>query len=275
MQYPGDGTREADRRTEFLCSSWHTSPEIVPKPAAYSLLQCLSATQNEQTPLNAETPLAFISRHPTTANAGQSPVSFLGPRRGPAHPRLRGEDMYGNRRAVSFRGSPPLARGRPFPATFSSFIFRLTPACAGKTHSPRLPAELTWAHPRLRGEDVCHQVAFLSGKGSPPLARGRLVNLCRAHRRCRLTPACAGKTQPCNAHDCQYEAHPRLRGEDLLPVNCLSSPSGSPPLARGRPELVQVRQSRIRLTPACAGKTVQLRQADVRLLAHPSLRGDY
>ena len=133
MQYPGDGTREADRRTEFLCSSWHTSPEIVPKPAAYSLLQCLSATQNEQTPLNAETPLAFISRHPTTANAGQSPVSFLGPRRGPAHPRLRGEDLRARGQNGSHRGSPPLARGRLCHDSSSHYGLRLTPACAGKT----------------------------------------------------------------------------------------------------------------------------------------------
>ena len=133
MQYPGDGTREADRRTEFLCSSWHTSPEIVPKPAAYSLLQCLSATQNEQTPLNAETPLAFISRHPTTANAGQSPVSFLGPRRGPAHPRLRGEDSNVSSPLTTVRGSPPLARGRRTGQSFDYKSSRLTPACAGKT----------------------------------------------------------------------------------------------------------------------------------------------
>ena len=133
MQYPGDGTREADRRTEFLCSSWHTSPEIVPKPAAYSLLQCLSATQNEQTPLNAETPLAFISRHPTTANAGQSPVSFLGPRRGPAHPRLRGEDQLDGVSWSPHGGSPPLARGRHSRSFSLYFFHRLTPACAGKT----------------------------------------------------------------------------------------------------------------------------------------------
>ena len=194
MQYPGDGTREADRRTEFLCSSWHTSPEIVPKPAAYSLLQCLSATQNEQTPLNAETPLAFISRHPTTANAGQSPVSFLGPRRGPAHPRLRGEDLVTGFPLSGVHGSPPLARGRLLCRSSLNQSTRLTPACAGKTRLfCRLDSPIK-AHPRLRGEDPESTVMLTSDEGSPPLARGRRCVPSVSEVVVGLTPACAGKT---------------------------------------------------------------------------------
>ena len=73
------------------------------------------------------------------------------------------------------------------------------------------------------------------------------------------TPACAGKTQSCYCRAAWSRAHPRLRGEDVCRRSSRHRRVGSPPLARGRPVFGQENNIKIRLTPACAGKTRTLR----------------
>ena len=50
--------------------------------------------------------------------------------------------------------------------------------------------------------------------------------------------------------------HPRMRGEDGFIDLIIRYDVGSPPHARGRPLYPYVMESKMRITPACAGKTM-------------------
>ena len=146
------------------------------------------------------------------------------------HPRMRGED--GAMQIVGRRqmGSPPHARGRQYATASSSNIYRITPACAGKTGSP----------PHARGRPG----------GSPPHARGRPLVIPRLDPLRGITPACAGKTEqhPTTRHT--RRDHPRMRGED----------PGRPLRTRGRSGI----------TPACAGKTVRFPRESGKVVFQPT-----
>ena len=88
-------------------------------------------------------------------------------------------------------------------------------------------------HPRLRGEYVQHELEVQLVEGSPPLAWGVLG--CRKYcEYCRrITPACAGSTDPYIHHLQAFQDHPRLRGEYCLLNWCSRRFIGSPPLTRG------------------------------------------
>ena len=110
---------------------------------------------------------------------------------------------------------------------------RITPACAGSTHSLIVSTHNSQDHPRLRGEYAPLSTCVASNGGSPPLARGVRVEHMRDLRQLRITPACAGST--CRTHEGleAVEDHPRLRGEYCKRMHRLLRRRGSPPLARG------------------------------------------
>ena len=111
-------------------------------------------------------------------------------------------------------GSPPLARGKLiFPENHSK-IFRITPACAGKTHRNFVLLSRNWDHPRLRGENQNGLEVRVIGWGSPPLARGKLEVTCCDSNGNGITPACAGKTHGAVLVLLPPQDHPRLRGEN-------------------------------------------------------------
>ena len=149
------------------------------------------------------------------------------------HPRLRGE--YGRLPVplIVPVGSPPLARGiriqedamvkatRITPACAGNTGrtdslaqgLRITPACAGNTSSCTFPSRPDEDHPRLRGEYGGAGNANKHDRGSPPLARGILQRpLCCLFLQ-RITPACAGNTNPFPTNILRDRDHPRLRGE--------------------------------------------------------------
>ena len=150
----------------------------------------------------------------TPACAGKTDVGHGVRSLARAHPRLRGEDSDSSTPIETFQGSPPLARGRRLSSGRLPFRQRLTPACAGKTSRRSCGNIPCQAHPRLRGEDLVIGVHNLGYEGSPPLARGRLFHRLPRSPDDRLTPACAGKTAHRWGERGDYEAHPRLRGED-------------------------------------------------------------
>ena len=51
--------------------------------------------------------------------------------------------------------------------------------------------------------------------------------------------------------------HPRMRGEDAARLTAACSATGSPPHARGRHKVGNVKTQTKRITPACAGKTLE------------------
>ena len=110
------------------------------------------------------------------------------------HPRLRGEHWRRRRDSQPFSGSPPPARGARTRSRRRPTRLRITPACAGSTHSDRRNPDRVRDHPRLRGEhDELDGVRFYAD-GSPPPARGARPNHLAGTRIHRITPACAGST---------------------------------------------------------------------------------
>ena len=89
------------------------------------------------------------------------------------------------------------------------------------------------------------------------------------------TPAYAGNTSDPSSTIPVFRDHPRLRGEyGRLPVP-LIVPVGSPPLARGIRIIVDVNNSFLGITPACAGNTAFLCKMCFHPEDHPRLRGEY
>ena len=70
-----------------------------------------------------------------------------------------------------------------------------------------------------------------------------------------LIPACAGKTRSPGQQARALRAHPRVCGENSVPVekSCISG--GSSPRVRGKLPITVERAGEQRLIPACAGKT--------------------
>ena len=136
---------------------------------------------------------------------------------------------------------------------------RITPACAGKTRASSWALSSFPDHPRMRGEDTIVSTSANEIDGSPPHARGRLFYLAPTWECIRITPACAGKTNVSRRFITPGRDHPRMRGEDGCVALDEAWIFGSPPHARGRPNLVRRSTPTHRITPACAGKTQSAR----------------
>ena len=126
----------------------------------------------------------------------------------------------------------------------------------------------------MPGEDP-HFVGTLAfPKGSPPHARGRLGSGPGRSRRRRITPACAGKTQPPSDSPAPRRDHPRVRGENNWAAWVAGQIPGSPPHARGRPAMSLIAGHQSWITPACAGKTSGMIERKVKWTDHPRMRGE-
>ena len=198
---------------------------------------------------------AILRGRITPACAGKTRWTLIAGFSESDHPRMRGEDRIYYVKRSGFAGSPPHARGRRVPAFVRRRDSRITPACAGKTTWSMVIIGCSPDHPRMRGEDQGACRSRSPCGGSPPHARGRHdVEKVRIPVD-RITPACAGKTIARTAFSTLHGDHPRMRGEDMFPINVQKSILGSPPHARGRRNGEYDVHIAGRITPACAGKT--------------------
>ena len=134
------------------------------------------------------------------------------------HPHMRGEKVPAKIGHWNCPGSPPHARGKvPCPHR-TSRAGRITPACAGKRHSPNHWSNRSRDHPRMRGEKLCGTFFSVTGAGSPPHARGKAGKARRRQLHDRITPACAGKSRSHRDLARATSDHPRMRGEKFSPV---------------------------------------------------------
>ena len=172
-------------------------------------------------------------------------------------------------------GSPPLARGIPFPIVWNVWTCGITPACAGNTILHRHCLPRLWDHPRLRGEYAYAEAEGICGQGSPPLARGIPLITADLIVHVGITPACAGNTRIEIASALHKRDHPRLRGEYPEKMGNSALLEGSPPLARGIRALWGFCGLPHGITPACAGNTVTAVKRSSRTQDHPRLRGEY
>ena len=171
-------------------------------------------------------------------------------------------------------GSPPLTRGKAWDGDYGLRNPRITPAYAGKRVRKTVSADLREDHPRLRGEKDAITLETGAAKGSPPLTRGK-DRSCPLQLTCRgITPAYAGKSAFGSGLLSKSEDHPRLRGEKFFPESQKSKTEGSPPLTRGKDPAPHKLKTRMRITPAYAGKSRRWCFRPRYYRDHPRLRGE-
>ena len=208
------------------------------------------------------------------ACAGKREVSESVNARREDHPRLRGEkwDVFVGQYFTE--GSSPLARGKVRVRPHFALSVGIIPACAGKS-SGVSPCTCAGAdHPRLRGEKSVLLSIHFPPHGSSPLARGKGVIYVAMSARAGIIPACAGKRDDRRGGGRIRQDHPRLRGEKALQYPAMIREPGSSPLARGKVRYVVQTYSRLRIIPACAGKSGPSSRYAGRFTDHPRLRGE-
>ena len=171
-------------------------------------------------------------------------------------------------------GSPPRVRGKDSHYQATQSKPGITPACAGKSF-PSVSCLLEYRdHPRVCGEKSAVSGCCAATSGSPPRVRGKAGLVQIVGRLRRITPACAGKST-CMAQSLKpREHHPRVCGEKVGPVGCVSGWLGSPPRMRGKAPSLAVLGACIGITPAYAGKSTDLQRPRAAQQDHPRVCGE-
>ncbi len=110
-------------------------------------------------------------------------------------------------------------------------------------------------NPAGAGSSTTNFLTRLSTVGSSPLARGARANAIERDGHLRLIPAGAGSTRRRGRGPCCRGAHPRWRGEHVLPLASRRARVGSSPLARGARLHRHLLAGQAGLIPAGAGST--------------------
>ena len=104
--------------------------------------------------------------------------------------------------------------------------------------------------------------------------RGKAKHTYAFQFRHRITPACAGKRLCLTCVLAILWDHPRMCGEKWLARFKPFATRGSPPHVRGKEEYLQETESIDRITPACAGKRIQIPPPDNAPWDHPRMCGE-
>ena len=132
----------------------------------------------------------------------------------------------------------------------------ITPACAGKSVAAVSFCAFCWDHPRVCGEKESLEILSKMPRGSPPRVRGKDQIALVDCRQQGITPACAGKSSISSTSDSESGDHPRVCGEKVA-TNMIAAPIlGSPPRVRGKVDITEPEYGHLRITPACAGKSL-------------------
>ena len=191
------------------------------------------------------------------------------------HPRMRGEHLTVNHRAVIQRGSSPHARGTRGQGDAVQVAVGIIPACAGNTGTRNIFYKHRGDHPRMRGEHLLRICMRNAGRGSSPHARGTHGSIRGARRLLGIIPACAGNTQSRNVDISLRVDHPRMRGEHTASSRYMSRSAGSSPHARGTPSSPINARECIGIIPACAGNTKGTATKAGATRDHPRMRGEH
>ena len=151
----------------------------------------------------------------TPAYAGKSGYGGYWCNRCGDHPRLCGEKINLTNDETITEGSPPPMRGKAFSSPRDQYIFRITPAYAGKSPKQFSGILHFQDHPRLCGEKFSLWSVQFFPIGSPPPMRGKATIIQSVISAIGITPAYAGKSVHFIQIDNHYKDHPRLCGEKL------------------------------------------------------------
>ena len=116
----------------------------------------------------------WMSGRITPAYAGKSVRQSRTCGNGQDHPRLCGEKFLQNFHSLPLHGSPPPMRGKVYTTPPMLFIYRITPAYAGKRMVAYYSVMAEWDHPRLCGEKPPSLGTSQPVGGSPPPMRGKV-----------------------------------------------------------------------------------------------------
>ncbi len=209
------------------------------------------------------------------ACAGNTRPRNPGLRRGPVHPRVRGEHVRMLEPPHRSSGSSPRPRGTLLAIGADEPVARFIPACAGNTLLA-LPGILnTPVHPRVRGEHRRAPDHRRALPGSSPRARGTPGPAAMAATQRRFIPACAGNTNGAADTSTRMAVHPRVRGEHHPAGHGGMQAGGSSPRARGTLFSVLADIPSVRFIPACAGNTGWAGQDWDTATVHPRVRGEH
>ena len=104
--------------------------------------------------------------------------------------------------------------------------------------------------------------------------RGKVVERLHSVKADRITPACAGKSSLMGARLSKRKDHPRVCGEKVKDARAQLTKEGSPPRVRGKVNLLTPVNNDLRITPACAGKSVMLWKLSPIMRDHPRVCGE-
>ena len=146
-------------------------------------------------------------------------------------------------------------RGKGLLQVFIPEPFRITPACAGKSHLQKYPQFPVRDHPRVCGEKARTQRPTTLAQGSPPRMRGKAFCGAALWLPIRITPAYAGKRVAVESRSACVQDHPRVCGEKHCPRKKRLSWTESPPRMRGKGSSSFMAFTCAGITPAYAGKS--------------------
>ena len=210
----------------------------------------------------------------TPAHAGKTKQNEAKASKSSDHPRACGENALCAASSLDSYGSPPRMRGKQGADGSGAGAGRITPAHAGKTGKYLSPVCSRADHPRACGENYFCAFKQSSVDGSPPRMRGKRKHRAIFRDAGRITPAHAGKTDTLLDIAGYAADHPRACGENDTLKDKNGRYRGSPPRVRGKPSVVEWVIHKLRITPACAGKTEYMRTRVRFLKDHPRVCGE-
>ena len=107
-----------------------------------------------------------------------------------------------------------------------------------------------------------------------PRVRGTAYRHSRSSGESRFIPACAGNRPLVRSSRCGWPVHPRVCGEQNLPVAIFRVHAGSSPRVRGTDDSRLARSRIRRFIPACAGNRAHLHDEPGGVSVHPRVCGE-
>ena len=151
---------------------------------------------------------------------------------------------------------------------------RITPAHAGRRGEPGVWRAARWDHPRACGEKCTRVFSFFAVLGSPPRMRGKETYQREPLATQRITPAHAGKRNHAFLERGCRKDHPRACGEKEATGHAYTGIDGSPPRMRGKEMGSPPAAPDPRITPAHAGKSLDISASHGLKRDHPRACGE-